>query len=219
MRKLKMNPKSIVYFTLMLIALFACKEDKKDKLVNPSPIEVAAKKACNCESVSVKESVKNGKTHVELTVTKTNYPDFEKRTIQILKQIAKDVKGFCDADQLSINYVSNTHNIPNRMVYCECPEERRPQAADSIILNVNSGIICNSSSSRIVKRESGQNVLILAIRDLNETVMSNDEVMNLLKERIRAKYPAVCNVINEISFEFYTGEDGYRAANIPCQDL
>ncbi|MCH2225731.1 MAG: hypothetical protein MK066_13250 [Crocinitomicaceae bacterium] len=219
MRTLKMTSKNIVYFTVLLTTLLACNESDEEEPVNPSPIEIAAKKACDCKSVSVDESVQNGKTHVKITVTKTNYPDFEKRTIKILKQIAKDVKGFCDTDQISINYVSNTYDIPDRMVYCECPEEKKPQATDSIILNLNNGITCNSSSSRIAKRESGQNVLILAIRDLDETVMSNDEALNLLKERLKSKYPQVCDSINEISFEFYTGEDGYRAANIQCQDL
>jgi hypothetical protein len=165
-RELKMTSKCSLFLLFLFASILGCSENIVENKIDPNPIEIAAKKACDCDSVSVKESLKNGQTSIQLTVRKTKNPDFRRRTIKIMKQIAKDVKGFCNADEISINFVSNTHDIPDRIVYCKCPEERKPQASDSIILQLNRGIICKSSSSRIVKRENGRNILILAIRNL-----------------------------------------------------
>ncbi len=214
-----MKLKTTTFLPLFLPLLIGCVSSPEKNISTPNRIEIAAKKACDCKSVSVIESSVNGKKSIEITVVKTKFPDFQKRTTKIMKQIAKDVKGFCDTDDIKIHYVSNTHKVQDRTVDCKCPEERQPQAADSIILRLNKGIISKSSSSRIAQRESGENILILSIRDLDENVMSNNEAILKLKEKLNKEYPNLCDSITEVSFEFYTSEDGYRATLINCQDI
>jgi len=208
--------KPIILLSLaLLLSISSCSDQNLEKL---REIETAAKKACACESVSVKESNVQGKRSIELTISKSTPPDFHRRKTKILKQIAKDVAGFCDADEIKIHFIKNPHQLPDRTLWCECPQEKQPEAGDSIIFQINEGIFCKSSSSRIIQREEGSTVLILSLRDLDQAKMNNDEAISQLTEKLKSSYPDICDSITEVKFEFYTGEEGYRATVIPCGD-
>jgi len=73
---------------------------------------------------------------------------------------------------------------------------------DPITFKSNSGIRFKYLFSKIIQRENAQKVIILTTRDLNQRIMSNDEVINKFKDSLSLEYPSFRDYINEVVFEF-----------------